>query len=264
MNINSNCATRTPKVDSKITPKLLLRPAISKLKFPRDFIYRIVCGDSRELVKLIPDASVDLVFTDPPYGLNTAGIANDADLSVFKALLPECYRILKEDTFFLTFFSTKYLPRVFENNPFKYFWQMILYCPEGSVTSPIGFTKFMSCLVFTKGRPKMAKRRMDIFRDTPTKMVEPDEGYIDHPTPKPKQFVRQLLEMFSHEGDVILDPFIGSGSLAVACLQTKRAFIGFDINPEYCKLAMSRVQRSLNIGYRQQSKLLEESEPKES
>jgi len=157
--------------------------------------------------------------------------------------LPDCYRVLKDDGFFITFFSTKYLPDLFKNNPFAYFWQFVLYCPEGSVRSPIGFTKYMSCFVFKKGNPKLIKWRTDIFKDTPGKMVEPDEGFINHPTPKPKHFIKEIMDMTTIENDLILDPFIGSGTTAVACKQLNRKFIGFEINHDYCSLAKARLTK---------------------
>lgn len=213
------------------------------LRYPADFLNKIICGDSLGLIKIIPEREIDCLLADPPYGLNKNGIKNDRDLSLFYNILPDCYRVLKDDSFFVTFFSTKYLPELFKNNPFTYFWQFVLYCPEGSVRSPIGFTKYMSCFVFKKGQPKLAKRKTDIFKDTPGKMVEPDEGFIDHPTPKPKHFVREILEMITKENDIVLDPFIGSGSTAVACKQINRRFIGFEINKEYCLLANKRLTR---------------------
>jgi DNA modification methylase len=214
-----------------------------KLKYPDDFINRIIHGDCLELIKLIPDNSVDVVLTDPPYGLNKNGIRGDADLSLFYNILPECYRVLKKDSFFITFFSTKFLPQLFKNNPFNYFWQIVLYCPEGRVKSPIGYTKFMSCFVFKKGNPNIILPNKDIFVDTPGKMVEPDEGYIDHPTPKPKHFIKEILKMFTKENDIILDPFIGSGATAVACILLNRRFIGFEIEEKYYKIALDRINK---------------------
>jgi len=216
---------------------------INKYQYPKDFINKIVCGNCFELIKYIPDKEIDCIVTDPPYGLNTKGIKNDEDLSIFYNVLPECYRVLKEDSFFITFFSTKFLPKLFENNPFTYFWQFILYCPEGSVKSPIGFTKYMSCFVFKKGNPRLIKWKTDIFRDTPGKMVEPDEGFINHPTPKPKHFIKEILQMTTNENDLVLDPLIGSGSTAVACKQLNRRFIGFEIKKDYCVLASKRLER---------------------
>lgn len=215
--------------------------------YPEDFINNIICGDCFDLIKYIPDKAIDCIITDPPYGLNTKGIKNDVDLSVFFNMLPECYRVLKDDSFFITFFSTKFLPKIFENNPFTYFWQFILYCPEGSVRSPIGFTKYMSCFIFKKGSPRLVKWKTDIFRDTPGKMVEPDEGFIDHPTPKPKHFIKEIMQMATNENDLILDPLIGSGSTAVACKQLNRRFIGFEIRKDYCSLANKRLEKIKSI-----------------
>ena len=208
-----------------------------------DLINTIQNIDCLEGFKKIPDRSIDLVLTDPPYGLNKQGIKNDHDLSLFYSILPESHRVLKDNSFFITFFSTKFLPYIFKNNPFQYYWNFILYCPNGRVMSPIGFTKYMSCVVFKKGNPKMVKRSKDIFVDTPGKMVEPDEGFINHPTPKPKTFIKEILNMFSKEGDIVLDPFIGSGSTAVACKILKRNYIGFDINNDYCKLSKNRISK---------------------
>ena len=95
-------------------------------------IQNVDCFDG---FKMLPDKSIDLIFTDPPYGLNKIGIRNDHDLSLFYASLPESYRVLKDDSFYITFFSTKFLPDIFKNNPFTYYWNFILHCPNGRVSS---------------------------------------------------------------------------------------------------------------------------------
>ena len=74
-------------------------------------------------------------------------------------------------------------------------------------------------------------------------MVEPDEGFIDHPTPKPKHFIKEIMDMTTLENDLILDPFIGSGSTAVASKQLNRKFIGFEVQEEYCLLANKRLDK---------------------
>lgn len=233
-------------MDKPQTFGLVINKSPKELTFPNDFVNKIICGDSRKLIAKIPDGSIDAIITDPPYGLGKRDIANDNDLSVFYEILPECYRVLKNDSFFITFFSTKRLPELFKHNPFTYLWQIILYCPEGRVSSPVGFTKYMSCFIFTKGNPKIIQRAKDIFIDTSGKMVEPDEGYIDHPTPKPKHFIKELLKMFTRENDLILDPFSGSGSVPLACYLTGRNFIAFEIKEEYCLLAHKRLENFSN------------------
>lgn len=209
----------------------------------KDWTNKIICGNSLELIKKLPDESVDLILTDPPYGIKKEGIKNSSDLKIFYSILPECYRVLKKDKFFITFFSTKLLPKIFNKNPFFYYWQFILNCPLGSVRSPIGFSKYMSCFIFKKGEAKIKKLNKDIFKDTPSKMIEPDEGFINHPSPKPKRFIVELLKMFSNENNIILDPFIGSGSTALACHLSNRNFIGFEIEKEYCNLAKQRLKK---------------------
>ena len=72
-------------------------------KYPDDFINKIIRGDCLELIKTIPDKKIDCVITDPPYGLNKNGIKNDKDLSLFYNILPDCYRVLKDDSYFRLF-----------------------------------------------------------------------------------------------------------------------------------------------------------------
>ena len=230
-------------MSNKMNDMMFKSKFVEHLKYPQDFINKIICGDCLRLINKLPEKSINGVITDPPYGLSKKDIQNDNDLTTFYKILPECYRVLKDNSFFITFFSTKFLPKVFENNPFTYFWQIILHCPEGRVKSPIGFTKYMSCFIFKKGNAKIVRWNKDIFNDTPGKMVEPDEGYINHPTPKPKHFIKESLNMFTRVGDLILDPFVGSGSTALACLQLNRRFIGFEIKEEYCKIALDRLNR---------------------
>jgi DNA modification methylase len=217
---------------------------------------KIYCTDAIKGLKQLDDESIDLVLTDPPYGLSKKGITNDEDLRLYFQILPECYRVLKKDSFFITFFSTKFIPEVFKNNPFTYHWQIVLYCPNGSVRSSIGYTKFMSVFIFKKGNPEIKKQNKDIFVDSPGRMVEPLEGFIDHPTPKPTKFIKEILEMFSKENDIILDPFIGSGSTALACKYLNRKFIGFELEKKYFNLANKRLKnRQNNLSKFNQKKL---------
>ena len=203
----------------------------------------IYCADALQAIKKVAAGTMDIVVTDPPYGLKKEGITNDDDLSVFYAMLPECYRVLKDDAFFITFFSTKYIPDLFKHNPFEYFWQCILHCPSGSVQSKIGYTKYMAVFVFKKGNPKLVKMSKDIFMDSPGKMVEPLEGFIDHPTPKPTAFIRELLAMFSKPHDLVFDPFAGSGSTLVAAKEMGRQYLGFEIEADYVALAKQRLSK---------------------
>lgn len=63
----------------------------------------------------------------------------------------------------------------------------------------------------------------------------------EHPTQKPLYLINRLLEIFSNPGDIVLDPFIGSGTLAIACEKMSRKWIGIEMNPEYCEIAKKRI-----------------------
>lgn len=224
---------------------MIVDKPIKRLKFPEDFVNRIIMGDALKLIKMIPNETIDIVLTDPPYGLNKEGIYGDENLTSFYQILPECYRVLKKNSWFIVFFSTKFLPYVFKYNPFSYFWQIIFYSPRAGVRSPIGITKYMSILVFKKGNPKLIQPNKDLFEHIRgTKMIEPDEGFIDHPSPKPKHLIIKLLKMFTKKGDLVLDPFIGSGTTAVAAVISGRQFIGYEIKEKYIKLAEKRVKKA--------------------
>lgn len=68
-------------------------------------------------------------------------------------------------------------------------------------------------------------------------------GRAAHPTQKPVELFRRLMEMASKEGDIVLDPFIGSGTTAIAAIELKRKWIGIDNNKEYIKIANKRIQK---------------------
>ncbi|GAH62591.1 unnamed protein product, partial [marine sediment metagenome] len=69
-----------------------------------------------------------------------------------------------------------------------------------------------------------------------------EDGDRCHPTQKPISVVRKFIKYWSNEGNIILDPFLGSGTTAVTCIETDRNFIGIEINPEYCEIAEKRIK----------------------
>lgn len=69
----------------------------------------------------------------------------------------------------------------------------------------------------------------------------------DHPTQKPKELIAQFIRASSKTGDIIFDPFMGSGTTAVAAQSLKRNFIGIEISPEYCKIAEQRLRQQILI-----------------
>ncbi len=96
-----------------------------------------------------------------------------------------------------------------------------------------------------KGFTLIRLRGNKLKRDVLEHSVESIKG-IKHPAIYPVKIVEEFLYLLTRPGDVVLDPFIGSGSTAVACKQLGRHFIGYDINPEYCKYAQNRVETMTN------------------
>lgn len=87
------------------------------------------------------------------------------------------------------------------------------------------------------------------FKKPVKKVVFRQQGFITdskderyHPTQKPSELVQKLIEMFSEEGDTILDPFIGSGTTAISAIRSGRHFIGFELDPDFCQVAEKRIE----------------------
>ena len=64
---------------------------------------------------------------------------------------------------------------------------------------------------------------------------------VGHPAPFPIELPNRLIQLYTYEGDIVLDPFLGSGSTAIAALKSNRKYIGYDIDPEYIKLSEDRI-----------------------
>lgn len=207
---------------------------------------KIYCMDCLEGLKLIPDNSIDLVLTDPPYGIQKEGIENDEDLRYYHNSLPDIYRIMKSDSFFVTFASIGNLPLFFQDNPFQFRWQYIQYINNGMVRGGLGFNRYISILVFQKGSAKIKNIISDVYEMSTSSQ---ECAKREHPTQKDLKVVQKLLTTFSKEGDTVLDPFMGSGTTAVACKQLRRNFIGFELSQKYVDIANKRLSQETIFDY---------------
>jgi DNA modification methylase len=199
---------------------------------------KIYQGDCIEELKKLPDESVDCCITDPPYGINKEGIKNDESLEVYYKSLPEIYRVLKDNSFFITFASIGRLPDFFLNNPFKYRWQYIIFINNGMVRGSIGFNRYISVLVFQKGKAKLKKPLLDIFEcSTSSKQCKERT----HPTEKRLDAIKKLIPAFSKEGDIVLDCFCGTGNILLGSKELGRRFIGIEIDKNYFDIATTKL-----------------------
>lgn len=200
---------------------------------------KIIQGDCLEEMKKLESESIDLILTDPPYGLNKEGIKNDRDIWAYG--LSDYYRVLKNDSWLCLYSSIKEIGNVInlvESLGFVYKWQHITYINNGMVRGRLGFNKFMVCLIFSKGNPKIKKQICDI------KVVSNSSKQrkaIPHPTPKYVEAIEDMVKNLSKEGEIVLDCFMGSGSTGVACKNMNREFIGIELDKEYFELAKQRI-----------------------
>ena len=202
-------------------------------------INKIHQGDCLELMKEIPDNSIDLIVTDPPYNLGK----DKWDIGVLDLLdncAKECSRVLKEEGIIYWFVPTKYLLKIgfLISQYVPYRWMFVWNTPNNMLVGSLGFSKYTSILIFSKA--KSIHRNM---QDLKSINWRPNNN--GHPTPKPEVLIRYIIKKNSKdEKDLIFDPFMGSGITAVVCKQLDRDFIGIEIDKEYCDIARNRLKQA--------------------
>jgi DNA modification methylase len=248
---------------------------------PEDFVNKIICGDSEEVLKKLPSNCVDLIFTSPPYnfglGYDTTedGINWNKYFDKLFAIFEECIRILKYGGRIIVNIQplySDYIPshhiisNFFIRN--KLIWKGEIlwekhnynckYTAWGSWKSPsnpyLKYTwEFLE--IFCKGDLKHEgnSSNIDITGDEFKKWVyarwdiapERNMKKYEHPAMFPEELVKRVLKLFSFKNDFVLDPFNGVGSTTVVAKKLGRRFLGIDISEKYCKIAEKRLKEIL-------------------
>lgn len=221
---------------------------------------RILHGDALKLMAEMPSESVDLVVTDPPYGMGYrsnmrpkherfAAIENDAtfDPEWQLAWMKECYRVLKPDTHFYAFCSDHHIGRFRDTAAeagFTVRRTLVWHKGGGGMGDLSGdYAHETEFVVFGhKGRRDLGGGRISNVFAVPK--VRPRE--MRHPTEKPVGIVRTLVQKSSNPGDVVLDPFAGSGTTGQAAREEGRRFVLIERDPAYLDTINARLaQRGL-------------------
>lgn len=208
-------------------------------------------GDCLELMKDIPDGHVDLVVTDPPYGMKFCSnyrkqkykaIENDDSLKWLEDYVSILFEKMKENTAVYCFCSWHNID-VFKKCFEKKFKIKNIIVLEKNNTSMGDLKasyapKYELVIYAHKGR-----RLLNGFR-YPDIIQAKRTGNKYHPTEKPVDLLEIFIKESSNAGEVVFDGFMGSGSTGVACVNTGRKFIGFELDEEYFNIAQERIQKA--------------------
>lgn len=208
---------------------------------------KIICGDSLEVMKTFSDNQFDLVLTDIPYGevnrdsngLRTLdkGVA-DIEMYDHHCIASRISEVVEGSAYiFCGTEQVSGLRREFKNRGFSTrhcFWWKTNPSPMNG--EHIWLSAIENC-IFAKHNQATFNRHCE-----PPVWRYPSGQSKIHPTQKPLDLFIYLLESSTNEGDTVLDPFLGSGTTAVACERMGRNCVGIEISPEYCEIARRRVQ----------------------
>lgn len=202
----------------------------------------IICGDSLEVMKTFKDNQFDLVLTDPPYGIKEARkdnkgrsnltLAKDYPIESWDDSPPsndyfsEIFRVGRNQIIFGANHFSDMLPR----SSCWIVWDK-LNGENDFADCELAWTSFQSAVrMFTWRWAGMLQEDMS------------NKEKRLHRNQKPSGLFYQILERYSKDGDTVLDPFLGSGTTAVACERMGRNCVGIEISKEYCEIARKRVQ----------------------
>ena len=205
--------------------------------------------DCLEGIKELADNSVDLVITDPPYStpvITSFGrkkFKNLADLSVqefyFKAIKKELERVLKPDGRVFFFCDDKFYPILYS---VFYEWLNLglIIWDKGKIGMGRPIRKQHELIFYANQGSAEFQKFGDVTHIPSVLKVKHDTNKI-HGAQKPVELIEHLIKGFSNEGDLVIDLFGGSASTGVACQNTNRNFVGFELNTEIANASLERL-----------------------
>lgn len=238
-------------------------------------------GDAKDLIKSIPDKSIDLIFTDPPYNLSPYSTGNikmswrkdfnndlaDWDRDDFKPAewTADFTRILKPTGNIFAFTSYNLLGKwhdafdpLFDTFQFVV-WHKTNPPPKLYKAGFLNSCELIVCMWNKSHTWNFGKQNeMHNFIESAICMGNERVKNPVHPTQKPLKVLNKIIKMASKEGDLILDPFMGVGSTGVSALELKRNFMGFELKEDYFKVAEKRIEEVAKKGFNKQLSVIEQ------
>ena len=244
------------------------------MKYPEDFLNKFVCGNTVDVMKQIPDGSIDLIITSPPYNLkNSTGngmkdgrggkwsnaalidgyshyndnMPHDEYVEWQRNCLTEMLRIIPENG--AIFYNHKWRVQagllqdrndIVSGFPVR---QIIIWRRKGGINFNPGYFLPTYEVIYLIAKPKFklakkANAHGDIWEFG-------QESKNKHPAPFPVELIERIIS--STNADIVLDPFMGSGTTALAARNLDRQFVGVDISPEYCEMAEERLTNPMSV-----------------
>lgn len=225
---------------------------------------KIYNEDCYEAIKNIPDKSIDLIVTDPPYewqrggkmtGLFRKGVSSrnfmyqiedkKLDKGIDFSILDEFVRIMKKINIYIWCNKNQlYKYMEFFVGKLNCFFEIIIW--NKTNVTPLCGNKYLTdkeyCLFFREKGVKILGSYNTKKRVYTTSSNRDDKSMYIHPNCKPLEIIKNLIINSSNENEIVFDPFIGSGTAAVAAKELNRQFLGFEIDKEYYRIACERLQ----------------------
>ena len=235
--------------------------------------WELILGDCTEKLKKIPDNSIDLIFTDPPYGVALREGSKET-IKLFRhsskntviteewdrfpdyqkfchSWISECDRVLRPKGWLCIwndFRRISDIQIVCDKYGFELADMLTWAKTNAPLTFPIGLIKSCEyCLIFyKKSKDKNYQKYLSksLLRNYLLKPITPTRERIEggyHPTVKSRAVLYPLIEKYSREGDIVLDPFSGSGSIIVSAIELNRKSIGIEKEKDYYDISLKRI-----------------------
>lgn len=212
--------------------------------------------DCLTMLKGIKSKSVDLVITDPPYDVDNygGGITKLGHRVAYKEIecmsngfetliLNELCRVMKKINIYLFCSKKQLVPLINYFADKKCNWNLLTWHKTNPI--PTCSNKYLPDTEYILFFREKGVKIQGTYDTKKTYFITPinakDKNFYQHPTCKPVDILKNFIVNSSNENDVVLDPFMGSGSTGVACINTHRNFIGIEINAKYYETAKTRL-----------------------
>jgi site-specific DNA-methyltransferase (adenine-specific) len=208
----------------------------------------IIKGDCLQVMKNIPKNSIDLILTDPPYGDNVAygttnkSILNNENPLINCSALVEFYRVLKKNRSIYIFTNWKHYPFLTEFiiRYTKFRIRHLIIWKKHNFGLGWAFRhQYEMILVLEKGKPKY---NLKDFSDVQS-ASHINHNQLTHPHEKPIDLITKMIDHSSKPGELILDPFCGSGAICLAAKMRDRKFIGIELEEKWVEMAKDKLNK---------------------